>query len=126
MILQCLSWTRPLVAYLLEKGHKRECKDLSFFYTNASQTLFRSVFFMHFSFDSMFCLTGLRNDWCFFCEFQTHVERASRSRFPFSPMNIISRLTNIGGTLGYGRQEDAHEFMRSVSLSHENSQVLVV
>ncbi|KFK29759.1 hypothetical protein AALP_AA7G175300 [Arabis alpina] len=79
VILQCLSWTRPLVAYLLEKGHKREC---------------------------------MRNDWCFFCEFQTHVERASRSRFPFSPMNIISRLTNIGGTLGYGRQEDAHEFMR--------------
>uniref|UniRef100_A0A1J3J600 Ubiquitin carboxyl-terminal hydrolase 19 n=1 Tax=Noccaea caerulescens TaxID=107243 RepID=A0A1J3J600_NOCCA len=80
VILQCLSWTRPLVAYLLENGHKREC--------------------MH------------NNDWCFFCEFQTHVERASQSRFPFSPMNIISRLTNIGGTLGYGRQEDAHEFMR--------------
>ncbi|CAD5329656.1 unnamed protein product [Arabidopsis thaliana] len=79
VILQCLSWTRPLVAYLLEKGHKREC---------------------------------MRNDWCFLCEFQTHVERASQSRFPFSPMNIISRLTNIGGTLGYGRQEDAHEFMR--------------
>ncbi|XP_010447529.1 PREDICTED: ubiquitin carboxyl-terminal hydrolase 18 isoform X1 [Camelina sativa] len=79
VILQCLSWTRPLVAYLLEKGHKSEC---------------------------------MRNDWCFFCEFQTHVERASQSRFPFSPMNIISRLTNIGGTLGYGRQEDAHEFMR--------------
>lgn len=69
----------------------------------------------------MFCLTGMRNDWCFFCEFQTHVERASQSRFPFSPMNIISRLTNIGGTLGYGRQEDAHEFMRSVSLTYENS-----
>jgi ubiquitin carboxyl-terminal hydrolase 36/42 len=30
VILQCLSWTRPLVAYLLEKGHKRECKT-SFF-----------------------------------------------------------------------------------------------
>ncbi|CAH2077350.1 unnamed protein product [Thlaspi arvense] len=79
VILQCLSWTRPLVAYLLEKGHKSEC---------------------------------MRNDWCFFCEFQTHVERSSQSRLPFSPMNIISRLTNIGGTLGYGRQEDAHEFMR--------------
>ncbi|XP_010525922.1 PREDICTED: ubiquitin carboxyl-terminal hydrolase 19 [Tarenaya hassleriana] len=81
VVLQCLSWTRPLVAYLLEKGHKRECR---------------------------------RNDWCFFCEFQTHVERASQSRLPFSPMNIISRLPNIGGNLGYGRQEDAHEFMRFV------------
>jgi ubiquitin carboxyl-terminal hydrolase 36/42 len=27
-------------------------------------------------------------------------------------MNIISRLPNIGGNLGYGRQEDAHELMR--------------
>ncbi|KAG2243226.1 hypothetical protein Bca4012_022646 [Brassica carinata] len=79
VILQCLSWTRPLVAYLLERGHRSEC---------------------------------MRDDWCFFCEFETHVERASQSRFPFSPVNIISRLTNIGGTLGYGRQEDAHEFMR--------------
>jgi ubiquitin carboxyl-terminal hydrolase 36/42 len=85
------------------------------------QTLSFVVFCIRFSFDSTFCLTGMRNDWCFLCEFQTHVERASQSRFPFSPMNIISRLTNIGGTLGYGRQEDAHEFMRSVSLAHENS-----
>ncbi|CAH8363739.1 unnamed protein product [Eruca vesicaria subsp. sativa] len=81
VVLQCLSWTRPLVAYLQERGHKRECR---------------------------------RNDWCFFCEFETHLERANMSRFPFSPMNIISRLPNIGGNLGYGRQEDAHELMRFV------------
>ncbi|XP_056844642.1 ubiquitin carboxyl-terminal hydrolase 19 [Raphanus sativus] len=81
VVLQCLSWTRPLVAYLLERGHKRQCR---------------------------------RNDWCFFCEFETHLERANMSRFPFSPMNIISRLPNIGGNLGYGRQEDAHELMRFV------------
>ncbi|ESQ46454.1 hypothetical protein EUTSA_v10000088mg [Eutrema salsugineum] len=79
VVLQCLSWTRPLVAYLMERGHKRECR---------------------------------RNDWCFFCEFETHLDRANLSRFPFSPMNIISRLPNIGGNLGYGRQEDAHELMR--------------
>ncbi|CAN8287800.1 unnamed protein product [Cochlearia groenlandica] len=79
VVLQCLSWTRPLVAYVLERGHKRECR---------------------------------RNDWCFFCEFETHLERANQSHFPFSPMNIISRLPNIGGNLGYGRQEDAHELMR--------------
>ena len=30
VILQCLSWTRPLVAYLLERGHRSECKVLSF------------------------------------------------------------------------------------------------
>ncbi|KAK4486243.1 hypothetical protein RD792_008913 [Penstemon davidsonii] len=77
--LQCLAYTRPLVAHLLEKGHRIECQ---------------------------------RNDWCFLCEFQTHLERASRSRQPFSPINILSRLTSIGGNLGYGKQEDAHEFMR--------------
>ncbi|KAI4337216.1 hypothetical protein L6164_015661 [Bauhinia variegata] len=79
VVLQCLSFTRPLVTYLLEKGHRRQCR---------------------------------RNDWCFLCEFQTHVERTSQSSQAFSPMNILSRLPNIGGTLGYGRQEDAHEFMR--------------
>ncbi|XWS26121.1 hypothetical protein CRYUN_Cryun26dG0003700 [Craigia yunnanensis] len=79
VVLQCLVSTRPLVAYLLEKGHRKECR---------------------------------RNDWCFLCEFQTHVERSSQSLYPFSPINILSRLPNIGGNLGYGRQEDAHEFMR--------------
>ncbi|XP_057958289.1 ubiquitin carboxyl-terminal hydrolase 18 [Malania oleifera] len=79
VVLQCLAFTRPLVAYLLEKGHRRECR---------------------------------RNDWCFLCEFQMHVERASRSLQPFSPLNILSRLPNIGGNFRYGKQEDAHEFMR--------------
>ncbi|GKU87463.1 hypothetical protein SLEP1_g1858 [Rubroshorea leprosula] len=79
VVLQCLVSTRPLVAYLLEKGHQGECG---------------------------------RDDWCFLCEFQTHVERASQSPQPFSPTNIFSCLKNIGGNLGYGRQEDAHEFMR--------------
>ncbi|XP_050216896.1 ubiquitin carboxyl-terminal hydrolase 18 isoform X2 [Mercurialis annua] len=78
-VLQCLTFTRPLAAYLLEKGHRRECR---------------------------------RNDWCFLCELQVHVERASKSTQPFSPMSILSRLPNIGGNLGYGKQEDAHEFMR--------------
>lgn len=62
------------------------------------------------------CLLGIRNDWCFLCEFQTHLERASQSLQAFSPTNIISRLPNIGGNLGYGRQEDAHEFMRFLLL----------
>ncbi|KAL3650959.1 Ubiquitin carboxyl-terminal hydrolase 18 [Castilleja foliolosa] len=79
VVLQCLTHTRPLVAYLLEKGHRIECQ---------------------------------RDDWCFLCEFQTHVESAWQSTNPFSPMNILSKLPNIGGNLGYGKQEDAHEFMR--------------
>ncbi|KAG5225134.1 ubiquitin carboxyl-terminal hydrolase [Salix suchowensis] len=84
VVLQCLTYTRPLVAYLLEKGHQTECN-------------FRNC---------------RHDDWCFLCVFQSHVERASQSTLPFSPINILSRLTNIGGNLGYGRQEDAHEFMR--------------
>ncbi|CAI9275087.1 unnamed protein product [Lactuca saligna] len=81
VVLQCLAYTRPLAAYLLEKGHRRECR---------------------------------RNDWCFLCELQAHVERASQSHHAFSPINILSRLPNIGGNLGNGKQEDAHEFMRFV------------
>ncbi|GAA0185681.1 cysteine protease [Lithospermum erythrorhizon] len=79
VVLQCLAFTKPLVAYLLMKGHRRECR---------------------------------RNDWCFLCEFQSHLERASQSSHPFSPINILSRLPNIGGNLGHGSQEDSHEFMR--------------
>ncbi|KAM1572762.1 hypothetical protein ACFXTI_042820 [Malus domestica] len=79
VVLQCLSSTRPLVAYLLEKGHRREC---------------------------------IREDWCFLCELEIHLQKASQSLQSFSPTNIISRLPNIGGNLGYGRQEDAHELMR--------------
>ncbi|XP_058113861.1 ubiquitin carboxyl-terminal hydrolase 18-like isoform X2 [Magnolia sinica] len=55
---------------------------------------------------------GNRNDWCFLCELQCHVHKVSQSLHPFSPINILSRLPNIGGNLGYGKQEDAHEFMR--------------
>ncbi|KAI4376217.1 hypothetical protein MLD38_014004 [Melastoma candidum] len=79
VVLQCLASTRPLVTYLLKKGHKKTCR---------------------------------RNEWCFMCELQTHLERASNSSQPFSPLNILSHLPKIGGNLGNGRQEDAHEFMR--------------
>ncbi|KAF9615441.1 hypothetical protein IFM89_023547 [Coptis chinensis] len=79
VVLQCLSCTQPLVAYMLKIGHKRKCR---------------------------------RNDWCFLCELEIHVERVRCSWQPFSPTNILSRLPNIGGNLGYGKQEDAHEFMR--------------
>lgn len=81
VVLQCLTCTRPLVAYLLETDHSRGC-------------------------------SRRRDDWCFLCELQVHIKRASESSQPFSPINILSKLPNIGGNLGYGRQEDAHEFMR--------------
>ncbi|CAM0909054.1 unnamed protein product [Alopecurus aequalis] len=81
VVLQCLSYTRPLAAYLLGKDHARHCY--------------------------------LRQEnWCFLCELQSHIQRAIDSAHPFAPMNILSHLPNIGGNLGIGRQEDAHEFMR--------------
>lgn len=67
--------------------------------------------------------SGCCNDWCFLCEFENHVERTRLSSQPFSPMTILSRLTNIGGTLGYGRQEDAHELMR-FDFRHNNNNVI--
>ncbi|XP_066376358.1 LOW QUALITY PROTEIN: ubiquitin carboxyl-terminal hydrolase 19-like [Miscanthus floridulus] len=81
VVLQCLSYTRPLVAYLLGMDHSREC-------------------------------SMRHEDWCFLCELQCHIHRASGSLHPFAPTNILSHLPNIGGNLGFGRQEDAHEFMR--------------
>lgn len=81
VVLQCLACTRPLVAYLLEGSHSRECR---------------------------------RNSWCVLCELQCHIQRVTQNVQPFSPMNILSRLPNISSNLGYGRQEDAHEFMRFV------------
>ncbi|XP_078443582.1 ubiquitin carboxyl-terminal hydrolase 18-like [Wolffia australiana] len=56
--------------------------------------------------------TCSRNDWCFLCELQIHVQNVSQSIRPFSPINILCRLPKIGGNLSNGRQEDAHEFMR--------------
>ncbi|KQK16875.1 hypothetical protein BRADI_1g31187v3 [Brachypodium distachyon] len=81
VVLQCLSCTRPLVAYLLWKDHAREC-------------------------------SRRHEDWCFLCELQSHIQKATDSLHPFAPMKILSHLPNIGGNLGFGKQEDAHEFMR--------------
>ncbi|KAF5955885.1 hypothetical protein HYC85_008741, partial [Camellia sinensis] len=109
VVLQCLVYTLSLVAYLLEKGHRKECKcrpELFVAYILWMIKQFLTLLFV------VSCCSGRRNDWCFLCEFQTHVERSSESRHPFSPINILLRLPNIGGDLGYGKQEDAHEFMR--------------
>ncbi|CAK9206989.1 unnamed protein product [Sphagnum troendelagicum] len=54
----------------------------------------------------------MKRDWCFMCELQKHVQKARGNQIPFSPINILSRIRKIGSHLGYGRQEDAHEFMR--------------
>ncbi|CAG7886571.1 unnamed protein product [Brassica rapa] len=38
---------------------------------------------------SSLALPGVRDDWCFVCEFETHVEKASQSRFSFSSINDV-------------------------------------
>jgi ubiquitin carboxyl-terminal hydrolase 36/42 len=59
-------------------------------------------------------LAGGRSGWCFMCALQEHAMKVKQLRSPFSPVDIVSHLRNIGRGLGYGKQEDAHEFMRLV------------
>ncbi|CAM8919575.1 unnamed protein product [Rhodiola kirilowii] len=79
VVLQCLTYTKPLVAYLIEKGHQMKCK---------------------------------KAEWCFLCEFEAHVDIACNTSKAFSPYNVVTRLPHIGGNLGFGNQEDAHELLR--------------
>ncbi|KAJ0984725.1 hypothetical protein J5N97_003081 [Dioscorea zingiberensis] len=78
-VLQCLAFTRPLTAYLLEGLHSRTCPKV---------------------------------DWCFTCEFESLLQKAKQGKSPLSPFGILSHIQNIGGNLGRGREEDAHEFLR--------------
>ncbi|KAL4182054.1 hypothetical protein AMTRI_Chr12g274090 [Amborella trichopoda] len=79
VVLQCLSSTRPLVAYLSGRKHMSECRN---------------------------------GGWCLLCELHLHFYRVSQNERPFSPINILAHIPNIGGNLCNGKQEDAHEFMR--------------
>ncbi|XP_019157560.1 PREDICTED: ubiquitin carboxyl-terminal hydrolase 17-like [Ipomoea nil] len=55
-----------------------------------------------------------KKDWCFNCEFESLVLKAKNGNSPLSPIRIISHLENIVSSLGNGREEDAHEFLRYV------------
>ncbi|KAH9309646.1 hypothetical protein KI387_037557, partial [Taxus chinensis] len=79
VVLQCLTYTRPLAAYLLHGSHSEKCQ---------------------------------KKDWCFMCELEQLVSRARGGDGALSPIKILSRIKSIGNHLGYGRQEDAHEFLR--------------
>lgn len=82
VVLQCLIFTRPVSAYLLQGSHSKKCQ--------------RSE----------------RNNWCFMCELQHLASKMRDGRGPISPYRILSQIQNIGNHLGYGREEDAHEFLR--------------
>ncbi|KAH9315522.1 hypothetical protein KI387_024149 [Taxus chinensis] len=81
-VLQCLIFTRPIAAYLLQGSHSKNCQRRE------------------------------RSDWCFMCELQQLVSRMRDGKGPISPLRILSQIQNIGNHLGYGREEDAHEFLR--------------
>ncbi|KAL1817635.1 hypothetical protein ACET3Z_020209 [Daucus carota] len=51
-------------------------------------------------------------DWCFTCEFESLIVKAKEGNSPLSPIEILSHIGNIGSHLNYGKEEDAHEFLR--------------
>ncbi|CAH9078369.1 unnamed protein product [Cuscuta europaea] len=83
-VLQCLAFTPPFTAYFLQGFHAKGCAIRA------------------------------KKEWCFTCEFESLVLNAKGGNSPLSPSRIISHLENIGSSLGNGREEDAHEFLRYV------------
>ncbi|KAF3774503.1 Ubiquitin carboxyl-terminal hydrolase 15 [Nymphaea thermarum] len=85
-ILQCLTYTKPLITYLLQRCHSRTC-----------------------------CV----RDWCLTCELEQHVLKLREDGGPLSPLGLLSQL-QIGGRMGSGSQEDAHEFLRLLIASMQS------
>ncbi|GJT77133.1 ubiquitin carboxyl-terminal hydrolase 18-like protein [Tanacetum coccineum] len=88
-------------------GHKEKCDELRLSSKSSLQRRRNSA--------SVALVPCRRNDWCSLCELQCSVERVSLSTIVsmlLSPITSLSRFANIGGSLGYGKQEDAHKFMR--------------
>ncbi|XP_074366000.1 ubiquitin carboxyl-terminal hydrolase 16-like isoform X2 [Apium graveolens] len=78
-VLQCLAFTPPITAYLLQRLHSKTCQS---------------------------------KGWCFTCEFESLIVKAKEGNSPLSPIIILSHIGNIGSHLNYGKEEDAHEFLR--------------
>ncbi|KAF3786887.1 Ubiquitin carboxyl-terminal hydrolase 17 [Nymphaea thermarum] len=53
-----------------------------------------------------------RAEGCFTCEFERLILQSKEGKFPLSPIKILSQMHSIGSHLGYGKEEDAHEFLR--------------
>lgn len=68
---------------------------------------------------------GQNKDWCFTCEFENLIVKAKEGNTPLSPIRILSHLENIGSHLDYGKEEDAHEFLRCVTFASGKFMLLV-
>lgn len=106
-VLQCLAFTRPLTSYFLQGLHSKTCKFLFM-----SPILLEPFWLMPFSLYISFLFIGRKEEWCFICEFEHLILKAREGKSPLSPIRILSKIHKIGGHLGHGREEDAHEFLR--------------
>lgn len=81
-VLQCLTYCPPLVNFLIN--------------TNGGHS------------------SGCKiSDFCMLCEMERHIKRIrSSTGYPVKPIYIYQRLKYISKSFQFGRQEDAHEFLR--------------
>lgn len=55
------------------------------------------------------------NQFCMLCEMEKHIKRIKGSNgTPIKPNSIVQRLKYINKSFQFGRQEDAHEFLRYI------------
>lgn len=55
------------------------------------------------------------NQFCMLCEMEKHIKRIKNSNgTPIKPISIVQRLKYINKSFQFGRQEDAHEFLRYI------------
>lgn len=55
------------------------------------------------------------NQFCMLCEMEKHIKRVKNSNgAPIKPVSIVQRLKYINKSFQFGRQEDAHEFLRYI------------
>lgn len=86
--LSALAATRPLAAYCVSAAHSSSCEKEA----NG----------------------GGAKSWCAACELERHVRSCVESSKAVSPAALCKRVRALGSAMGYGRQEDAHEFVRSL------------
>ncbi|KAL3634025.1 ubiquitin-specific protease [Castilleja foliolosa] len=52
-----------------------------------------------------------KKEWCFTCELEDLVKKAKEGNYPLSPARLMTQMQQVA-SLGNGREEDAHEFLR--------------